>query len=771
MKLITTEKDLIHNMPFRYTLTNLKTLDFEVLNNDPVGWDDATFMLTRHNVYKGMASEFITSLKFHCKGGGKEFVDAVYNSDFIDGRIDILIEYDCDGSGTYDSLYRGIVNLASYTLENDYTVCTIEQSDLTTKMFKRDEISIDVGSDKSIGGQTITPAVTNTLPMPSTEIYYENEWRIPDDYWYNHTQHVASGGYEVWITQSLNVLKSDIDTVYPSVESYDDSADQDGYIGAFERSMFTDPILTAQQTGVTYPLTMELDFRFKGTYTDDETTTGGGRENEALQFKIIKGRIDINDTDSIDDVYAFNIGTYIVDNFSVDFDVYGTFTFTLESGESVWAVWQYTNAGSGAYTVSQTWEYEIGYIKLNTRTTYKDTTTKAVLVHEALNQVVDSIADSDGNFRSDFYGRTDSQKLAYDADGCGGLLALTNGLNIRLFQNKPLVFNFKELFKSLDSIHNIGMAVVGSEVRIEPLNFWFNPTALIISLPFVNSFRMKVDESRVFNKASIGYDKWETEFKGGLDEPCTKHEYATIVSSAKGFLNKLSTYISSTYAIELTRRKNIDILPTEDWRYDNDVFFIALKRLAYIDFTPELFSDAFSSGQNMQVLTTAYNLRLTPKRMLLAHINVITAGLQKIQGLISFVKGEGNTDLETTKIDIGCQEDFDGQSLAENQDIDWTDDRAANIRPLWFPEIYIFEYPLTYQQFKTIKANPYGYIEFYRFEDTKMAGYILNMEYSLKTGMTKFELLRIYAPEGLGDEFGNYIGDEVNAIIGGGKFQ
>ncbi len=753
-------------MPFKFTLTDIKTLNYEVLQNDPIGWENASFLLKRNDVYKGMASEYITTLKFHCKGGGRQFIDTVYERDFVNGRIDIYIEYDCDGSGAYDMLYRGILNLSSYAIDGDYGSCTIEQSDLLTKLFTRDEINVDIERALSIGEKPIEPASITTLTLPSVEIYFENEWRVTDNYFYAHAEAVKPGSFEAWVTHQLNVVKSDMDTVYPCVEVYDTSADQAGQIGAFELSAYVDPILTARETGVNYPLIIELDFRFKGKYYDDETSGGGFRNNQSLIFKIIKGKIDVNDTNSIEDIFSTNqIGGFSADNYDADFDIgtYGTpLTFQLDSGESVWVVWQYYNTSTGNYTVRQQWNYEIGYIKMNSRTKYKETTAKAVMVHESFNQVVDAIADSDNNFYSEFYGRIDSEKATYDKDGCAGLLSLTNGLNIRKFPLKPLLFNFREMFRSLDALHNIGMGLVDDKIRVEQLGFFFNSNSRIITLPFVNTYTRKVSEDRMVNKAVIGYDKWETEFKGGLDEVNTKHEYSTIVSSTKGTLNKLSNYIASTYAIELTRRKNIDILPTEDWRYDNDVFFIAVKRFGPTPFKPELYADAFSSGNNMQVLTTAYNLRLTPTRMLLAHLNVITAGLQKIEGNISFAKGEGNTALELTKTDVGCQEDFDGQPLKESQSIEWSDDRAKNIRPLWFPEIYSFEYPLTYQQFKTIKANPYGYIEFYRFENDKKAGYILNMEYQLKTGMTKFELLRIFAPEAVGDENGNYVGDTIN---------
>jgi hypothetical protein len=150
----------------------------------------------------------------------------------------------------------------------------------------------------------------------------------------------------------------------------------------------------------------------------------------------------------------------------------------------------------------------------------------------------------------------------------------------------------------------------------------------------------------------------------------------------------------------------------------------------------------------MVSLNTAYNLRLTPSRMLLPHLKTITAGLQIKQGDIKFVKGSGNTELQCSNVVIaytdGCPEEYKGQQLSEKQSFSWNDSNVLNIEPIWLPTKYKFDYPLTYTEFKTIKANPYGYVEFYKFSDDIKAGFILNMEYKMKTGMTTFELLKKY---------------------------
>jgi len=391
--------------------------------------------------------------------------------------------------------------------------------------------------------------------------------------------------------------------------------------------------------------------------------------------------------------------------------------------------------------VNVDWDYNYSTIEFSAETVIEASEAKAVMVHEAFNQVVDAIADSDGNFESDFYGRTDSDKLTYDSDGCGSTIAVTNGLNIRQFENKPILCSFKDLFNAMDCQHNIGMGVVDGKIRVEPLDYWFDSSTKIITLANVQSFTAKNDSSKYINKIDIGYNRWESEFKGGLDDVNSKHEYSTLVKSTKGIYSKLCKYLASTYTIELTRRKSKN-RTTEDWRYDNDNFLIACVRDAYGILRPEVFNDSFTLGTNYAALASAYNVRLTPKRMLLHHLNVITAGLQIINGFISFVKGEGNTIFSCAKNDVGCAEDYNGAAIAENGGINWNDANAANISPIYLTDTYSFEYPLTFDEFKTIKNNPYGYVEFYKDSDDVKEGYIMEMAYSMKTGLTKFDLIR-----------------------------
>jgi len=815
-------------MGYRWTLTDLNPLfsSHIVLDRDPIGWDDGIYTIKRSEIYKGAFQEYTTSLKFHCDGGGKSYVDGIYERDDIDGRIDILIEYDCDGSGTYDTLFNGIINLASYQTDGEYTTCNIEKSDLLTKIFSRDEIVVDLKSTTSIGGATITAPDETVLALHSQHIFFQGN-STPAEVPFTHSITIEAGdgfGYRGFRQPSIPTTISELDT-YLGFSDFSDF----GYPGSSVSSTALSEVFQANSLDIEYPATFDVSLRFAGMFTDTYYTfahrinTAHGITlawGSSLAAAISGGQFVTlynNDYDTILNIFSQSFDTGQINT-----------TVTMNFNDKVWVYWfelETILEGPVLGDLTHDYVYDIANFNMQINSVAVPTTAKSILVHEAFNQVVDAMADSNGNFYSDFYGRTDSQKRTYASDGCGSKIAILNGLNLRKIEKSNFA-SFRDLFQAFDCLHNIGMGLVNGLIRVEPIEYFFDGSTKILTLPLVNKYSVKNDNSRYFNKINIGYSKWESEFHGGLDEINASHEYSTEVSSTKNILNKLSNYIASGYSIEFTRRKWNDN-QSEDWRYDNDNFLIAVVSNYYsisvtglflapnvlllnsqnyafnindvIDITgtasnngtftilniqtgafnttfvvlsgtivneasltftitknsasptkykSEVYSDSFSYGSGMTSLDTAYNLRLSPARMLLAHANTITACLQVINGQIKFVNGFGNTDLQCSANLIayttGCQEEYSGQQLFENQSFDWDDANVTNITPIWLPEIYSFEYPLTYQEFKTIKANPYGYIEFYKFLGQEKRGFILSMDYSMKTGMTKFELLKAY---------------------------
>lgn len=730
-------------MAYRWTLTNLADNTSEVLSKDPIGWDEGIYKISRSEKFKGAFNEYTTSLKFHCLGGGKSFIDAVYNTDDIDGKITLLVEYDCDGSGTYDTLFLGMINLASYKSDNDFTYVNVEYSDLLMKVQSRSEIPVDLEATTSIGGETITPISVTTIPLSPIEIDFKSRWVI--DYPYEQEAQGLKGDPDLGTDgaqfQPKMVLQNND---FTTSNQYPEISNISNVVGQIFYGTASPPLVEFNELGLDYPLTLNWSIDLSGGIIDSVPT--GSRDIVFYRLYLVYGDFSFTSGVPPTRILLYDSGASSANPATFVFNVVDSGTISINPGDKISLAWvvDWNNTGDER-TQNVKFQYQNSFFEINSKTTFMQTDCKCILVHEALNAVVDAIADSDGNFESEFYGREDSQKQTYAQDGAGAYLAITNGLNIRAFNDKRIYCSLDDIFQSLDCLHNIGLGMVNGKVRVEPLEYWFSNTK-ILTLPNVPNFNTVNNNKLYYNRINIGYQRWETEFRNGLDEPCTKHEYSTKIAKVKNTYTRLSKYIASSFAWELTRRKNINLFPDEDFTYDNENFFLSVVRYDYGSASlllPELYSDSFNTGTGMVNLNTAYNLRLTPKRLLLAHLNQLTPGLQKINGDISFVNGEGNTTLQLAMDAAGVyQEDFNGQLLGEDDSIAWNETDAANIAPIWLPETYTFEYPISYADFKLIKANPYGYIEFYKDATNKLNGYIMNMEYSMKTGLTKFELLK-----------------------------
>lgn len=808
---------------FRWTLTNLGDSTTETLSKDPIGWEEMALKLSRHKLYHGVFIDFTFSLKWHCNGGGKDFIDNVYNTEDIQGVIEVLIEMDCDHSGTYSELYRGRLNLASYRTDGRFTSCNIEKSDLFTKLQARDEISVDIETTESIGGSAITAPTLPVISMHSQKILL-NSGMAGDVPFTATNDHAAIDSFvhRGLMFHTLTVTNNEADNFTPSTD-FDDWGDP----GNTANTSLLGEIFEAIDGNVDYAATYTYRVDFSGTMTD--TVVGPQTRIVSAWSLVLAYGADLASSTKIT---IFNSGGYTSGSAShaESFDTTPlTGTINLNYGDKVWLYWFHSGTiTTGPYNDS--WNFSFQYdtasfeIEIDSQTA--DSDCKVALAHEAFNQVVDAIADENIRFYSEFYGRIDSEKLSYAENGCGSMVAITNGLNIREFEDKQIFCSLKELFQSLNALHNIGLTIENysspyggsyDHIRVEALNFFYDNLTQILALARPVKVDIRNDNTRYINSVRIGYEKWEAEFKGGLDDPCAKHEYSTQVNAVKGSLSAMSKYIASGYAIEFTRRKNSKLERTEDWRYDNENFCIAVKDyyrgemrffatgnavvislpLGMIQdgdtlvitgtasndgtytvdhtethplgiavylveavvnetvttatledvtnpiYQTEKYADSFSSGSGMIQLETAYNLRLTPARMLLAHVGVITACLQKIQGVIKFIKGEGNTALALAKDDVGCQEDFSGVAIGESDDVAWNEANAANIVPLWVPEILQFEYPLSLADINAIRANPHGYVTVTDESGTAHNGFILDVEYKIKTGVTKFELLRM----------------------------
>ena len=144
------------------------------------------------------------------------------------------------------------------------------------------------------------------------------------------------------------------------------------------------------------------------------------------------------------------------------------------------------------------------------------------------------------------------------------------------------------------------------------------------------------------------------------------------------------------------------------------------------------------NGTNILSPETVMNYRISPAHSAMRHYrNVITDRQYLTENLI-FTGGSGNFYALGT-IDDSCSPENDNISEGGNLSLSnfITPDDG---KPLFYPEIVKFEYPLSWADFLNIQANPYGLIRYQHANEGLQSGWLVDLQYHPYTGMAEFTL-------------------------------
>ena len=124
---------------------------------------------------------------------------------------------------------------------------------------------------------------------------------------------------------------------------------------------------------------------------------------------------------------------------------------------------------------------------------------------------------------------------------------------------------------------------------------------------------------------------------------------------------------------------------------------------------------------------------------------MLSPGLIKKPGTsLKMTYKEGNALMESRFTADTCEGNYNNELFTENQDIQWDGANTQNL-PIWIPEIYEFDYPLSFTDYKNIKANPTYCLEISRTTSDYIKAYIIDIRYKPVIGMATFKLLRANA--------------------------
>lgn len=395
--------------------------------------------------------------------------------------------------------------------------------------------------------------------------------------------------------------------------------------------------------------------------------------------------------------------------------------------------------------------------------TYKSeadrSTQNVAFVHESFSCLSELISGL--TVKSEWYGRDNSNVnklpgftpppgIGYPPDGWplveggGALKGILNGYELRKATlpsgvMPELQLSFKDLFDAMNAIDNIGWGFSEENerlyVRVERWK-WFYQEEVLLEITAPDNVTRKLDAAALYTRLKTGYSKYmDGDEINAIDTFHTEREYTTGIKAVDKLLEKVCKFIADPYAIELTRRKQFDKKNTENWKYDEDVFVVALQRAETVPNTIYVDFAMLNTGNTVISPSTMYNVRISPARNARRWAERFFEANSLLQKL-EFTAGTGNVEARGNPFIFSPEvvphylEDIAGDVVCvENGDI-------QRIAPLLKPEKLSFKYPVTVEDYLRIMANPYGQI----IVDGEVC-YINKITANLLEGVADFELI------------------------------
>jgi hypothetical protein len=718
---------------------------------EPIGWNETEIVIRRNKEFHGIFFEYsLNKLRYH--GTAYTILKDAYEALGIDAEAELLIEYKCDDSDTFEEFYTGKFAFNQIKIEEGsgcFIEIPIEQIGCVNTFLNRKDQKVNLNSNLDFNEDALTAyaGLNESLAFPPKEILLQTDFERPMDLDITKTKPIGLSNY-IFTLGFDNAVLDEIETSYNVPFEIDGDAQdlKDNEFGLLDIT----PISSIRCLGTDY----NFDVNLQGDFV--EFSADATRTYTANLVLLISDRNGNTKFSTVLQSLGGSFSQGVANNQTINVN-YQT-TQGLDFGDRVYlylfVAMNFTataGGGSGSFNVQT--DFTDGYFKADTLSLCESTSSKVAYINEALSRTVEAITNDCIRVKSDYYGRTNSLPYSSSIDGCGGLRVITDGLNIRkkLLSDgtvPPITVSFDDMMNGLNPIDNIGYGIEDDpnragfkQLRVEPFDYFYD-SSTSITLRKVPAIETTVDESRIYSQINIGYEKWESEEFNGLDEINTNRTYRTVLNSVKNTLTKISSFITSGYALEITRRNGTN---SNDWRFDNDIFLVQLRRIGIGTFV-EFFNTAQLLFANLLTPNTTYNIRLSPIRNLMRWFPIIQSSWSKQATSpieLKYTDGTANIKAETQILVNGCTAELNTFLLSESRNISKNDLLGVIADPLWEPEQIKFEFPLSYQQFKTLRQFPYKKIKILgNFGDR--SGWIEQINYKPNTGIATFTLLKQY---------------------------
>ncbi|HZF99526.1 MAG TPA: hypothetical protein VEY71_00915 [Chitinophagales bacterium] len=758
-------------MRYRFYL-NPDGVNVEV--SEPIGWDAVRMNLKRDLKTHGFTFEYAIDLEFTDEGYA--FINTAYDAEGIQANVQMSVMLECDEGAEPEEVYRGKLNLS--LIEWNYSVdcsikCGVEQMSCLMTFRNRIDQKVDLSSLESFDGEPLEPyiSLSHEVTLPNKVIPKTIDVRAHENSG-DYSEYVEAANpaspiglwlYSYWELGFNDEVATEIPdyagltlnrkdgaaaptadpgpaTVAPlfvcteaNTYSLDILLNIDFHFGALsETPLYSDPLknsFSIYHTMVVLDINGTLHVLYDSGVINNITPTPPNKTNCDPPDSLVTSATGLTYNNPS---LALEVGDY-VKLYAMQYmgGDYQNSTTTVAAVDFCQRVSLREQSG------------EKSHFKMYVESVFPATRAKLNLINEALSRVAEATTNDCLRVYSDYFGRTDAQPYPSPEDGCASLVATLNGLQARQFPDKPQRVSFKDLLDGLNPIYNIGVGIEDDPnrpgfqlLRVEPMEYFYND-AVVLTLDKINRVQRRVATDRIYSLFKIGFQKWEAEEFSGLDEMNTQREYRTSLTNVNNTYEQLSKFIGSGYALEITRRLTRFKASTKDWRYDNDNFILCLRRSG-TTFVPE--QGNIDAAANLIDPPTVLNFRISPARNAMRWMKWIMQSYKNLGGKIIFSDGTGNYKAAGLLND-GCV--YEAAPIGESQDLGTDAFFVPETgMPVLMPEEYEFTHPLSWAEYKALKANPYGIISIRWGQRTEFVDcHLLGVQYKPVQGEADFTLV------------------------------
>lgn len=739
--------------------------------SEPDGWKDAKLKLERHPDYHSLIEYFEGDFIFYGSNGvddgGINFIKTVENLYGVDSELKIIIDVSFDEGYSYQNVFTGLLDLSALQeVKNNKLSCPIINSSFWSKFISRKETPINLKSSTDLDGITKTVVDDIVINLTSQKIQkqysgtmregvtiYQDELPLNEYIQYDFDNEILSE-----IKRKYTLFTSPNPEVPVSIFDMEEDGDYEidiriemsiishvgGAItacaGAFQKSptsSYIDMFLYVRNAG-------DFDGSYNLTKTDHITDSTSYTYSSTIYIpknsQVTLGARLVNDSWKDDTVSVNSILIYGDSNANLPIKK-GQFVFTTQCEvDTIIDSTESFSIPSGVSTPS--------YMQITAQTVKDDSVADAYLIHDVAQSICDRITGNYQSLYSEYFGGTLTNGRTYASDGCAWNYGLLQGLQIRgyTFAQKQFSLSFDKWWKGANPIFNLSLGyetIGGVEViRIEEkAHVYDRDSNSSVNISNVREISREYDNSKIYKKIEVGYQKWQSESISGIDDPQTKRVFATRFQKVGTDLTLYSEFMAASIAIEVARRQSVE--KSADYKLDNDIFIIHLDKNDVSSDVYEPRVESTSPYANLLNGDTRYNTLISATRNLYRHLNVITGCLYKyLTSSIKFQSGEGNYTMGRDYVshDGVCMA-VTTNTIYENTDISMaTYGNTSTTRYLHLPELYQIEIYLSWEEYSAIRSNRKKTIGISQTASGHKKFFIKELEYEICKSKCKMQL-------------------------------